>query len=127
MYSPTVLPLFVFLAELLLCPRSMVGAIKGCTGKEPVLVGKPSPFMADYLSGKLGVSKERILVVGDNLNTDILFSVNSGLIGCLVLTGVTTEKTLLSQENGIQPDFYCESINQLVSCIPSTTTTSPYN
>ncbi len=95
-----------------------MAAIKGCTGKEPVLVGKPSPFMADYLSVKLGASKERILVVGDNLHTDILFSINSGLIGCLVLSGVTTEKTLLSQANGIQPDFYCESINQLLPCIP---------
>ncbi len=95
-----------------------MAAIKGCTGKEPVLVGKPSPFMGDHLAGKLGVSKERILIVGDNLHTDILFSINSGLIGCLVLSGVTTEKMLMSRENGIQPDFYCESINQLLPDIP---------
>merc|ERR1711988_1024961 len=28
---------------------SMVGAIKGSSGKEPTVVGKPAPFMLDYI------------------------------------------------------------------------------
>jgi phosphoglycolate phosphatase len=28
----------------------MVGAIKGSTRKEPIVVGKPSTFMMDYVS-----------------------------------------------------------------------------
>lgn len=31
---------------------SMVGAIHGSTKKEPLVVGKPSTFMMDYLSNK---------------------------------------------------------------------------
>ena len=31
---------------------SMVGALKGSTKKEPVVVGKPSTFMMDYLAQK---------------------------------------------------------------------------
>lgn len=31
---------------------SMVGAIKGSTQKEPLVVGKPSTFMMDYVSKK---------------------------------------------------------------------------
>ena len=37
--------------------NAMVGAIKGCTGQEPTLVGKPSPLMIDYLEFKYGIDK----------------------------------------------------------------------
>lgn len=33
---------------------SMVGAISGSTQREPLVVGKPSTFMMDYLSNKYG-------------------------------------------------------------------------
>jgi 4-nitrophenyl phosphatase/phosphoglycolate phosphatase len=89
---------------------SMVGAIKGCTGQEPTVVGKPSPLMIDYLCSKLGLEKSRICMVGDRLDTDILFGTDNGLKSLLVLSGVTTEEKLLSQENTITPDYYADSI-----------------
>eukprot|EP00569_Conticribra_weissflogii_P002447 CAMPEP_0171343036 /NCGR_PEP_ID=MMETSP0878-20121228/16101_1 /TAXON_ID=67004 /ORGANISM="Thalassiosira weissflogii, Strain CCMP1336" /LENGTH=374 /DNA_ID=CAMNT_0011845885 /DNA_START=47 /DNA_END=1171 /DNA_ORIENTATION=+ len=89
---------------------SMVGAIKGCTGKEPTVVGKPSPLMIDYLCEKLGLDRGRICMVGDRLDTDVLFGTDNGLKSVLVLSGVTTEEKLLSQENTITPDFYADSI-----------------
>ena len=51
----------------------MVGAIKGCTGVQPTVVGKPSLLMIDYLCDKLGLDRGRICMVGDRLDTDILF------------------------------------------------------
>ena len=89
---------------------SMVGAIKGCTGREPTVVGKPSPLMIDYLCDKLGLDRGRICMVGDRLDTDILFGTDNGLKSLLVLSGVTTEEKLLSQENTITPDYYADSI-----------------
>jgi len=89
---------------------SMVGAIKGCTGQEPTVVGKPSPLMIDYLCDKLGLDRGRICMVGDRLDTDILFGSDNGLKSLLVLSGVTTEEKLLSKENVITPDFYADSI-----------------
>mmetsp|Transcript_33378 Transcript_33378/g.87899 ORF Transcript_33378/g.87899 Transcript_33378/m.87899 type:complete len:354 (+) Transcript_33378:20-1081(+) len=91
---------------------AMTGAIKGCTGREPTLVGKPSPLMIDYIVDKYGCERERICMVGDRLDTDILFGQNNGLISCLTLSGVTTEQKLLSDENEIKPDYYCDSIAQ---------------
>jgi len=90
---------------------SMVGAIKGCTGQEPTVVGKPSPLMIDYLAEKLNMDKSRICMVGDRLDTDILFGTDNGLKSVLVLSGVTSEEKLLSQENTITPDFYADTIN----------------
>ena len=88
----------------------MVGAIKGCTGQEPTVVGKPSPLMIDYLCDKLSLDRERICMVGNRLDTDILFGSDNGLQSLLVLSGVTTEEKLLSQENTITPDYYADSI-----------------
>eukprot|EP00558_Chaetoceros_sp_UNC1202_P001638 CAMPEP_0197256184 /NCGR_PEP_ID=MMETSP1429-20130617/74554_1 /TAXON_ID=49237 /ORGANISM="Chaetoceros sp., Strain UNC1202" /LENGTH=355 /DNA_ID=CAMNT_0042719687 /DNA_START=36 /DNA_END=1103 /DNA_ORIENTATION=- len=90
---------------------SMVGAIKGCTGQEPTVVGKPSPLMIDYLADKLKLDKSRICMVGDRLDTDVLFGTDNGLKTVLVLSGVTSEEKLLSQENTITPDYYTDTIN----------------
>ena len=90
---------------------AMAGAIKGCTGKEPTLVGKPSALMIDYMVEKFGIERSRICMVGDRLDTDVLFGLNNGLQSCLVLSGVTTEEKLCSPENEIIPDVYCDSIN----------------
>lgn len=89
---------------------SMVGAIKGCTGKEPTVVGKPAPLMVEYICDKFGVKRERICMVGDRLDTDVLFGNNNGMKSCLVLSGVTSEKKLLNPKNKIVPDYYCDSI-----------------
>jgi len=93
---------------------AMTGAIKGCTGKEPTLVGKPSPLMIDYIVEKYGCDRDRICMVGDRLDTDILFGQNNGLLSCLTLSGVTTEAKLLSDENQIKPDYYVGSIAEFM-------------
>lgn len=89
---------------------AMVGAIKGCTKQEPVLVGKPSPLMIDYIVSKYKIARSEICMVGDRLDTDILFGKDNGLSSVLTLTGVTTKDKLLSPENSIHPDFYVDSI-----------------
>jgi len=90
--------------------NAMVGAIQGCTGVKPTLVGKPSPLMIDYLEFKFGIDKSRVCMVGDRLDTDVLFGNDNGLKSCLVLSGVTSEEKLLSDANEITPDYYCDSI-----------------
>lgn len=89
---------------------AMVGAIKGCTGQEPIVVGKPSPLMIDYLVDKYKIQPSKICMVGDRLDTDILFGTDNGLSTVLTLSGVTTKDKLLSDNNKIKPDFYVDSI-----------------
>lgn len=94
---------------------SMVGAIKGSTKQEPIVVGKPASFMLDYIANKFSIRKDQICMVGDRLDTDILFGKDGGLRTLLVLSGVTDEATLNSPENAIQPDFYTSKIADLLS------------
>ncbi|CAE7203264.1 PGLP1B [Symbiodinium necroappetens] len=101
---------------------TMVGAVSGCTGREPTLVGKPAPLMIDYIATKYGITdRSRICMVGDRLDTDIAFGRNNGLKTCLTLSGVTTEDELMERAprkkgtEGIQPEFYVETINDFIS------------
>jgi ribonucleotide monophosphatase NagD (HAD superfamily) len=51
----------------------------------------------------------RICMVGDRLDTDALFGTDNGLLGFLVLSGVTSEEKMLSPENSmLSPDSRCD-------------------
>lgn len=92
-----------------------VGAISGCTGKVPIIVGKPSAFLVDHILEKCHVqSRDRICMVGDNLDTDILFGLNNGLKTVLVLSGVTKEEQLKDRDSSTRPHFVCNSIRDLI-------------
>ncbi|CAD7694913.1 unnamed protein product [Ostreobium quekettii] len=93
---------------------SMVGALKGSSQREPTVVGKPADFMLQNIADQFGLERNQICMVGDRLDTDILFGKNGGLTTCLVLSGVTREETLLSPENTIHPDCYMSSLAELL-------------
>nr|XP_016433186.1 PREDICTED: phosphoglycolate phosphatase 1B, chloroplastic-like [Nicotiana tabacum] len=94
---------------------SMVGAILGSTKREPLVVGKPSTFMMDYLANEFNIQKSQICMVGDRLDTDILFGQNGGCKTLLVLSGVTSLSMLQDPKNSIQPDFYANKISDFLS------------
>ncbi|XP_055802019.1 phosphoglycolate phosphatase 2 isoform X2 [Solanum dulcamara] len=62
----------------------MVAAICGTTQKEPITVGKPSTFLMDFLLLKYNITTSRMCMVGDRLDTDILFGQNAGCRTLLV-------------------------------------------
>ncbi|KAF9674530.1 hypothetical protein SADUNF_Sadunf10G0136700 [Salix dunnii] len=64
---------------------------------------------------KFGILKSQICMVGDRLDTDILFGQNGGCKTLLVLSGVTSLSMLQSPSNSIQPDFYTNKISDFLS------------
>lgn len=68
---------------------SIVAAIRSCVGIEPILVGKPEPFMLELLLAETGCLPTEVLAVGDRLETDIAWAHRLGCASHLVLTGVT--------------------------------------
>jgi phosphoglycolate/pyridoxal phosphate phosphatase family enzyme len=92
---------------------AMVGAIRGCTQKEPIVVGKPSSLLIDHVIQKHRLEPNQICMVGDRLDTDILFGKNNGLQTVLSLSGVTTKETLFSSK--IIPDYYIQSVADLLN------------
>ena len=53
--------------------------------------------------------KSKVLMVGDNLSTDIQFGINAGIDTALVLTGVTT-RDMLNKEGCVKPTYVLDSI-----------------
>jgi hypothetical protein len=76
---------------------SMVGAIAGSTKREPITVGKPAEFMLDNIAKTFNLQRHQICMVGDRLDTDILFGKNGGLTTCLVLSGGSTARCSASR------------------------------
>ena len=75
------------------CGSVCIG-IKNATGRDPVVIGKPSPLMPQLAMERLGVSREHTCVVGDRIYTDVKSGLNAGITGILVLSGETTSEIL---------------------------------
>uniref|UniRef100_A0A803M1H2 Phosphoglycolate phosphatase n=1 Tax=Chenopodium quinoa TaxID=63459 RepID=A0A803M1H2_CHEQI len=95
----------------------MVAAVCGTTQKEPVVVGKPSTFMMDFLLKKFNVDTSRMCMVGDRLDTDILFGQSAGCKTLLVLSGVTSLPALQDSANNIVPDYYTDKVSDLLQLL----------
>ena len=66
---------------------AMVGAITGCTGFTPdVIVGKPALYPLEVICADIGVSIDEVMVVGDNIESDIAMAKSAGCKSCLIVS-----------------------------------------
>ncbi len=69
-----------------------VSVIQTATGVEPVVAGKPFPYLMELALERLGAKREETLVIGDRLETDIAAGQQVGCHVALVLSGVSTRE-----------------------------------
>ena len=86
--------------------------ISTATGVQPIVAGKPFPYLMELSLERLGTSKEETLVVGDRIETDIAAGQGVGCPTALVLSGVSTKEQ--AQEWNPPPDILAESLADLV-------------
>lgn len=89
---------------------SWLAVVTSATRVEPLVAGKPFPFMMELALERLGTSKEETLVVGDRLETDIASGQAVGCPTAFVLSGVGT----LKEAKEWKPDIIAESLAKLV-------------
>ena len=89
-----------------------VSVITTATNVEPIVAGKPFPFLMDLSLERLGSRKEETLVVGDRLETDIAAGQRVGCPTALVLSGVSTREQADTWDPRI--DFVSEDLAALV-------------
>ena len=70
--------------------RALVSPIELTTGRSAYFVGKPNPLMMRTGLKMLGCHSAEAAMIGDNMQTDIVAGVETGLDTVLVLSGVTT-------------------------------------
>ena len=89
---------------------SVLAGLTQSLGVQPKVIGKPSTIMFDVISADHNLQdKSKVLMVGDNLSTDIQFGINAGIDTALVLTGVTT-RDMLNKEGCVKPTYVLDSI-----------------
>ena len=68
--------------------------ITASTGVEPTYFGKPTALCAETIAASQNVPKEKIVMFGDRLYTDIATARRAGMTSVLMMTGETTEAML---------------------------------
>ena len=92
---------------------SLMALLECSSGRAPaVICGKPHSPMAEIISHLFDIPKERVVMVGDRLYTDILFGINNGYQSLLVLTG-ETDREMLSA-SGVKPTYVFDSIADII-------------
>ena len=96
---------------------SLVAALETASGRKAIVTGKPSAFIAALIQEQLQLPPREILVVGDNLQTDILMGRTGGMRTTLVLTGASKREDV--ERLRIQPDYVLPSITDLPRLLAS--------
>ncbi|KAB1270218.1 Pyridoxal phosphate phosphatase [Camelus dromedarius] len=97
---------------------SLAAAVETASGRQALVVGKPSPYMFECITEHFSVDPSRMLMVGDRLETDILFGHRCGMTTVLTLTGVSrleeAQGYLAAGQHDLVPHYYVESIADLM-------------
>ncbi|GAA99236.1 uncharacterized protein L969DRAFT_86460 [Mixia osmundae IAM 14324] len=80
---------------------------------KPIVVGKPNQPMLDCILKTHDIDRERTLMIGDRLDTDIAFGKNGGIKTLLVLTGVQKREDYQAKDAEVVPDYVIESLGDL--------------
>ena len=88
---------------------ALVAAVAAAIGRQPDRVfGKPQKDMALLALRRLDLSPRECLVVGDRMDTDVMFARNAGIDSALVLTGATSLEQLSKYD--FKPDYIFDDI-----------------
>ena len=85
-----------------------VAAIEYATGREALVVGKPSEAFFELVVGGLGAESGEAAMVGDDVETDVGGAIRAGLGGILVRTGKYREDFV--RKSGIEPTATVDSV-----------------
>lgn len=73
---------------------ALTALIQTATGRDPLFIGKPEPYMLEMILKEKGLSKDEVLVIGDNYETDIMTGIRAGVDTAIVFTGFTQPEDL---------------------------------
>ena len=92
----------------------MVKAVAWATGKNPLVVGKPSARAGRVALKLLGLPCDRSLVVGDNVCQDVKMGKLSGMQTALVMSGCTGEEDIARIPRRLKPDVILPDVTHLL-------------
>lgn len=86
--------------------------IETATGKQALILGKPMKLMFEMIKNKNNLDTKKTIMIGDSMDSDIMFGKNSGMDTALVLSGVTRLDQL--DNYSFKPDYIINCLGDLV-------------
>lgn len=91
---------------------AVAALISSASGVRPYFVGKPNPLMMRTALNAIDAHSEDSVMIGDNMDTDVIMGIESGLETILVLTGVTGRTDMKRHSYG--PSRVLNSVDEIV-------------
>lgn len=91
---------------------AIVERIAQASGQTPLVMGKPERPIFEMAAAQMNLGLHDLLMIGDNIETDIAGAKRAGITAALVLTGVTHHEDLAKAT--VQPDIVIENLLDLL-------------
>src|SRR5256714_4038124 len=92
---------------------TIVAAIEVATGAKALCIGKPEPFLFQEAIRRAGEQGDRVVVVGDSTDYDMVAAHRVGAMGVLITTGLTEQDALERASGDAVPDRVIGSLEEL--------------
>ncbi|MFV1980474.1 MAG: TIGR01458 family HAD-type hydrolase, partial [Rhodothermia bacterium] len=96
---------------LILDIGGFVSALEYAASVEAVVIGKPSPRFFQLAVSDMGLEPDEVVMIGDDIESDVGGAQRAGLRGILVKTGKYRDH--LVEKSAVMPDMIIESIADL--------------
>jgi len=91
----------------------IIKALEYGSGKKAVMIGKPSPRMFRSALWLAHEKPSNAVMIGDQIETDLLGAQRAGVHTILVLTGVESRETIHSSK--VKPDLMIQTVDHLLT------------
>ena len=86
--------------------------IQSVTKVQSIDIGKPTKITLDYLCDYFKCTNKDLIIVGDNLKTDIALAIDHGLQAYLLLSGLTTKNEV--KDLNLNNVIICSNLHEVV-------------
>ena len=92
--------------------RALVAPIEITTGRKAYFIGKPNPLMMRTALHMIDSHSADSVMIGDNMQTDIIAGIESGMTTVLVLSGVSTLDNI--KVHPYRPTFILNGVGDII-------------
>ena len=92
----------------------LLAAVREAVGREPIIYGKPHQAGIRMARRTMGLEQNQMMLVGDNLETDIQCGICAGIDTVLLLTGVTSRRQVEAAHPEARPTWVAEHLGDPV-------------
>ncbi len=90
---------------------ALCAPIERITGKRPFYIGKPNAWILRAALNSINAHSEESVIIGDNMNTDILAGIQAGITTVLVLSGLSQMSDL--EKLPFRPNYIFPSVKEI--------------